>query len=50
MARCGVADHYGLGHNRILIDPAVVAAAVAFIRSGTRTEVIQHSQASSNAA
>ena len=25
----------GLGHNRILIDPAVVAAAVAFIRSGT---------------
>ena len=46
MARCGVADHY----RTRLIDPAVVAAAVAFIRSGTRTEVIQHSQASSNAA
>jgi pimeloyl-ACP methyl ester carboxylesterase len=40
----------GLGHNRILRDPDVVAAAVAFMRSGTRTGVIQHSQASSNAA
>ena len=46
----GLLTTTGLGHNRILIDPAVVAAAVAFIRSGTRTEVIQHSQASSNAA
>ena len=40
----------GLGHNRILGDPAVVSAAVDFIRSGTRTGAIQHPQASSNAA
>jgi pimeloyl-ACP methyl ester carboxylesterase len=40
----------GLGHNRILSDPAVVSAAVDFIRSGTRTGAIQHRQASSTTA
>jgi pimeloyl-ACP methyl ester carboxylesterase len=40
----------GLGHNRILSDPAVVSAAVDFIRSGPRTGAIQHPQTSSNAA
>jgi pimeloyl-ACP methyl ester carboxylesterase len=40
----------GLGHNRILSDPAVVSAAVDFIRSGPRTGAVQHPQASSNAA
>lgn len=40
----------GLGHNRILSDPAVVSAAVDFIRTGTRTGAIQHPQASSSAA
>jgi pimeloyl-ACP methyl ester carboxylesterase len=34
----------GLGHNRILSDPAVVSAAVEFIRTGTRTGAIQHPQ------
>jgi pimeloyl-ACP methyl ester carboxylesterase len=40
----------GLGHNRILSDPAVVSAAVAFIRSGTRRAAVQHSQTTSSAA
>jgi pimeloyl-ACP methyl ester carboxylesterase len=40
----------GLGHNRILSDPAVVSAAVDFIRSGNRRGVIQHPPASSNVA
>jgi pimeloyl-ACP methyl ester carboxylesterase len=35
----------GLGHNRVLTDPAVVSAAVAFIRSGTVGGAVQPSQA-----
>lgn len=40
----------GLGHNRILSDPAVVSAAVDFIRSGSLKGAIQPSKASSGAA
>ena len=40
----------GLGHNRILSDPAVVSAAVAFIRSGSLKGAIQPSKATNSAA
>jgi pimeloyl-ACP methyl ester carboxylesterase len=40
----------GLGHNRVLSDPAVVSAAVAFIRGDTLGGAIQPSQATSSAA
>jgi pimeloyl-ACP methyl ester carboxylesterase len=40
----------GLGHNRILSNPAVVSAVVNFIRSGTWTSAIHHPQAASSAA
>jgi pimeloyl-ACP methyl ester carboxylesterase len=40
----------GLGHNRILSDPATVSVVIAFIRSGTLRGDIRPSQATSSSA